>query len=1003
MRASSLLALTALLSWSALAGPSVLTTRLNDPAAVDFTAPQFSVYADGKTDDSGALQAAIDKAGVNREGIVFIPAGRYAITRTVYIHAGVRLFGYGATRPVFLLPDNTPGFQTGMGVMFMFIAATQPNANGAQPRVPVPPPGTVPPKEVPDANSGTFYSAMSNIDLEIGAGNARAVGIRCHVAQHAFLTHMDFQIGSGLAGIYQVGNEAEDLHFTGGQYGILAEKTSPAWQFTLLDSTFEGQRAAAIREHESGLTLVRDTFRNVPVAIDIDPHYYDQLWSKDCRFENVTRAAVVISNEKSRLNEIGFENATLTNVPTFAQFRESGKTLTARGSVYRVKDFSFGVTIPALGRIGEIATTFVADALSTVPAANEPAIRPLPPSTEWTNVKTLGVAGDGKTDDTAALQSAIDTHRVLYLPTGHYLVHDTLTLKPDTTLIGLHPSLTQIDLRDESPDFRDPGPPRALLLAPSNGTNILSGFGVSTGGLNPRAVAVLWRAGEHSLIDDVRFLGGHGSATSPYNANQTGDPDPRRRWDGQYPSLWVTAGGGGTFTDIWTPSTYAQAGLYVSDTQTPGQVYELSAEHHVRTEIKLERAANWEFFAPQTEEESGESAESVSLEITDCKNITIANYHAYRVARSRAPYPSAIRLYRSSALRFRNVHVNAESGLGFCDAAGCGTFLRASKYPYENAIQDITHHLEVREREFARLDIGATAPAAIPAVPPRLTKLEDGFFSIAGATVDAAGKLYFVDRHQQRIYSWSAADGLSIVRDAPLDPVNLAFDKSGNLLVLSSAGTASTVYEFRPGTPIDTTRILSPQPSSPRPDARILLPVNLWNNGEFRDQLNLETLEYKTLADMFRDDVATPKLRQYLSSDGSVVLPATRVIQQGPSDFRGWRFSDNLDTHGFLSAAPGDHVYVSNSSEDLTYCGKVNPDGTLTDLQPFADRGGECVATDSKGNVYIANGQVFVYNAAGKQVNQINVPERPLDLVFGGPQHQILFILTHHSLYSARI
>ena len=91
-------------------------------------------------------------------------------------------------------------------------------------------------------------------------------------------------------GLTQIGNEAEDLHFYGGRYGILTEKTSPAWQFTLIDSVFEGQREAAVREHEAGLTLIRDTFRNVPTAIDIDPGYYDQLWVKDSRFENISGA-----------------------------------------------------------------------------------------------------------------------------------------------------------------------------------------------------------------------------------------------------------------------------------------------------------------------------------------------------------------------------------------------------------------------------------------------------------------------------------------------------------------------------------------------------------------------------------------------------------------------------------------------------------------------------------------------------------------------------------------
>jgi hypothetical protein len=51
--------------------------------------------------------------------------------------------------------------------------------------------------------------------------------------------------------------------------------------------------------------------------------------------------------------------------------------------------------------------------------------------------------------------------------------------------------------------------------------------------------------------------------------------------------------------------------------------------------------------------------------------------------------------------------VNAESGYDICDTNGCGTFLRVSKFPYENAIEDITHHLEVRECEFAVLDIPA--------------------------------------------------------------------------------------------------------------------------------------------------------------------------------------------------------------------------------------------------------------------------------------------------------
>ncbi|MGI9071280.1 MAG: glycosyl hydrolase family 28-related protein [Bryobacteraceae bacterium] len=969
---------------------SVFTTQPDDPKAIVVSGH-----------DGAAVQAAIDKAAASNthEGIVFVPSGHYAFSQTVYVWPGVRLFGIGQARPVFVLPENTAGFQKGLGVMVMF-------TGGKPGHAAVPPQGAVPPSaNIPDANSGTFYSAISNVDFEIGDGNSAAVGIRFHVAQHAFLTHMDFHIGSGLAAVYQVGNEAEDLHFYGGRYAILSEKTSPAWQFTLLDSTFEGQKEAAIREHEAGLTLVRDSFRNVPVAIDIDPQYSDELWVKDCRFESIAKAAVVISNEKSARTEIGFQNAVLQGVPTFALLRESGKKVAGKGSSYAVKEFNYGLMVPALGSMGEMGMRYEASALQSMPAPLPSAIRALPGTEEWVNVHTLGVAGDGTTDDTAAIQKAIETHKVLYFPSGHYVVRDTLALKPDSVLIGLHPTLTQFDLPDGTAAYQGVGAPKPVLFAPQGGTNTLSGFGVMAGGVNARAVSVLWSAGENSLIDDVRFLGGHGSGTNPYNNNQTADPDLHKRWDSQYPSLWVTHGGGGAFADIWTPDTFAQAGIFVSDTKTPGHVYELSAEHHLRNEIKFDHVENWDVNAPQTEEEAGESGESLSLELDYSKNITIANYHAYRVTRSRMPYPAAVRLYHSTGIHFRNLLTNAESGFSTCDEKGCGTYLRVSKYPYENAIEDVTHHLQVREREFAVLDVDDKAErVGRSGTSGGAKQLETGFFSIGGATVDANGKLYFVDRHQQQIYGWSETEGLTVERDSPLDAVNLGIDEAGNLMVVSSAGAEGTVYSFRPGSPKDEISLLSAEPAKACAECLALLPVNYWNNGEFRDQLDVDTLQFKTLPQMFAEDVSTPKAKEFVSLDGKVLLPEVRVWKQGPADTTaGWRFSDNLDTVGFLRARVGERVYVSSSSEDVTYSAKLGADGTLTDLQPFAHRGGESVAVDADGNVFVANGQIFVYNSSGKQIGLIDVPERPLQLVFGGRNKRTLFALAHHSLYRVNV
>ncbi len=993
-------------STSALAQASAFLAAPNDARATTVRG-----IGDGRADDTAEIQRAIDEAAdQGGGGIVFLPEGTYRITRTVYIWPGVRLFGVGNARPKIVLGDRTPGYQRGLANMIIFAGARR--VEPGQPRVPFPPPGSVPfDPNIADANPTTFYSAMSNVDIVIGKGNPAAVAIRFHVAQHAFVSHMRFDLGSGLAGLYQVGNIGQDLHFRGGRYGILTEKPSPAWPFALIDATFDGQRDAAIREHEAGLTLVNVSIRDTPVGVDIDKGYGDWLWGKDVRFENIGKAAVVISNENNVYTQIGFENALASGTPVFARFRESGRTVAGPSASYKVSAFNYGLAVPALGRMGTYKTVMDASPLPALPERRAPAIRALPPTSEWRNVRLDGAKGDDRTDDTAAIQQAISGNRVVYFPAGRYVVTDTLKLRPDSVLIALHPNLTQIILPDGTPAFQGVGTPKALVETARGGDAIVSGLGLFTGGINQRATALLWMAGENSLVDDVKFQGGHGTDLvggkrfNPYNATATGDPDPAKRWDAQYPSLWVTRGGGGTFNNIWTPNTYSQAGFYVSDTETPGHLYQMSAEHHGRVEIALNRVANWELLAPQTEEEGGESRDAVALEIRDSRDVLVANLHAYRVTRTSKAKPAAVTLYNSRNIRFRNVHVNAESGLGTCDENGCATYLRANKFPYENAIVDVPSGLQVREREFAMLDVGSKLPAVPP--PTRIgesvvEKLAGGFDALGGAVTTPDGTLYFVDRTQQRIFRWDEARGLGIERDNTLDAINLAADQSGNLLVLSALGRNGTVYSFRPGSPETELTVLPATPARPLGEARIALPGNWWNNGEFKDQLDTKTLQFPTLAEMFARDVAVPAAQQYVSTDGSIVLPAYRVFQQGPADFRARRFSPMLDTYGFVAGQPGGRVHVSNASEARTYSALVTPTGALTDLKVFADRGGESVATHPDGRVFIANGQIFVHDKDGREIGRIDMPERPIQLVFGGADGRTLFMLAHGGLYRVR-
>src|SRR5712691_11823868 len=169
---------------------SYFPLRLDDPKAVYLTKENFLVHGDGISDDTEALQSAINRVQeTTGEGIVFVPSGRYRLTTTVYLWGGIRVIGFGPTRPVLMLGENTPGYNDKTQERYMVFfsgnrlgtrpagaPATAPNVNPAGGR----------PTAPRDANAGTFYSAMSNVDIQIGDGNAGAVGVRGRYAQHSF-------------------------------------------------------------------------------------------------------------------------------------------------------------------------------------------------------------------------------------------------------------------------------------------------------------------------------------------------------------------------------------------------------------------------------------------------------------------------------------------------------------------------------------------------------------------------------------------------------------------------------------------------------------------------------------------------------------------------------------------------------------------------------------------------------------------------------------------------
>ncbi len=971
-------ALALVLAGSVWAGVSIYESTPTDAAAVVLQPGAFGAVGDGEADDTAALQAAIDRVQEQTvRGIVFVESGRYRLSRTVHVWSGIRLIGVGEERPVIVLGAETPGYDEVESRYMIHFTSYRP-ADG---------------EPIRDANPGTFYSGLSNLDIEIGPGNPSAVGVRSHFAQHGFIAHATFRLESGRAGVEEVGNEIEDCTFIGGDYGILTKKPSPSWPFVLMDSRFVGQRLAAIRTEEAGMTIVRGQFRDLPTVVEVNPERSEELFIQDSRFERVSGPAIVASEVANARTQVNLQNVACAEVPTLVRLRESGREFAAPASAarYVVERFSHGLHLDDLGATPEITSVYDASPVVEMPAPVPSDVPRVPSMAMWFNVRDAGAAGDGLTDDTAAIQAAIDAHRVVYFPSGLYRVGDTLRLRSDSVLVGLNPITTQIVLADASPAFRgvgadprDPaelsgwearfpfaqgtGAPKGLIETARGGTTMVRGLGLDPGD-NHRAVAALWRAGEHSLMHDVRFLGGHGTylpdgtPVPVYNETRTADGNPRRRWGVMPPSLWVTDGGGGTFKNIWTPSPYAVAGMLVSDTTTPGRVYAMSSEHHVRNEVVVRRAAHWSFYALQFEEERAEGPDTLPLEITDSEDLLLVNTYVYRVMSTFSPYPHGIVVAGSRDVRFRGIHAYSPS-----------------KFTADVTVHDPRRGLSVWSREIAWLDVTGEASAFAPSTR-RMAKLADGFNNVDGLVADADGNVLFIDARWSRIYRWEHASGaLRLLRDDPTEPVALAVAANGDILVVTRVGT---VYAFDPERPDRPLQALEPQAAAPRPGAVAWVPTSRWRD------------EHDFVA---RAMVAAPW--HYVSPDGSIFIPAEDAFTQAGSFRSYYSTIDLIRCYNLAPAEPGQPMVVADEFGQRTFLfDSIDAAGVLSAPRLLAEEGEASAVLGPDGRVYVAAGEIFVFATDGTLAERIALPSRPTSLAFGGPDGRSLYVGARDGIY----
>lgn len=237
-----------------------------------------------------------------------------------------------------------------------------------------------------------------------------------------------------------------------------------------------------------------------------------------------------------------------------------------------------------------------------------------------------------------------------------------------------------------------------------------------------------------------------------------------------------------------------------------------------------------------------------------------------------------------------------------------------------------------------------------------------------GPAVAANGDVYFTDIPNNRIHRWSPDGTVSVFLEPTGGANGLYFTRGGNLLACE--GSKGRVVAIDPAGGI---AIIASQYEGRRFNS----PNDLW--------IDPAGGVYFTDPVYGREVVQDGEHVYYVPPDRETPV---RVID------------DLVRPNGVIGTPDGRTLYVADHGANRTYRYGIRPDGTLADKALFCESGSDGMTLDEHGNLYLTGAGVLVFSPGGEQIGALEIPQRPTNLCFGGPDRRTLLITARTAVYT---